>query len=666
MRNARTVAAISIVSLTLPAALSGCDAEPARIQRVDPIVRDVPPALRGTIGGEVVINGVDPTLVSGYGVVVGLNGTGGQVLQERVAATVERQMALNGIGVGNTDAPQGIAGKSPRELLRDPNVCVVRVEALIPPGAPKGARFDVYVTALNASSLEGGRLWSTELRIGPASVFGSVQTRLIGAARGPVFVNPFADTGKEEAGVNETVGRVLLGGEVTEPLELELVMDQQSFSRARAIASAINSRFPEGRGDRGSTARGLSGGNVQAGSGGRIAVRVPSAFRDEPAEFLGILRGVQIDPSFPEEFARRYVAAIKAEPQLASELSYALEGLGPKAIPFLRELYEYGETIPQLAALRAGVGLEDARATPQLQELAKSGAPDVRLAAIRLLGRAKAGPTADLSLQSLLGERELSVRIAAYEALAARAQRAAYSRLLEAERSRTPGTDYATSRQLEDLAALYIPAGLLQGIERIPVLEYDRSRVKFLLDVVPFGEPLVYITQQAMPRIVIFGERSRLTKPLLVSALGDRFLMVADGPSDSARISYKPRGSDRAVGGTAPDTIDELIRYLASSPEGGVGVGGLAMTYSEVVSVLYAIFRDGATSATFSTERDRLLADLLTASQPGEKRERPETSKDTGDIYVFERPTPKDKGLGEPGWKPKVEPIAPKTPEKPN
>ena len=114
------------------------------------------------------------------------------------AATLERQMGL--MGVGETGAWEGtpLEGVSPRQLLSDPNTAAVVVTAAIPPGAPEGREFDVFVRALNASSLEGGRLWTTELRIGPPRTFGETTRRLIGEAKGDIFINPFATQGAED------------------------------------------------------------------------------------------------------------------------------------------------------------------------------------------------------------------------------------------------------------------------------------------------------------------------------------------------------------------------------------------------------------------------------------------------------------------------------------
>ena len=49
---------------------------------------------------------------------------------------------------------------------------------------------------------------SADLRLGPPAVFGSFSTRLVGKARGPIFVNPFAEPGTED-GLTGRIGRMI-------------------------------------------------------------------------------------------------------------------------------------------------------------------------------------------------------------------------------------------------------------------------------------------------------------------------------------------------------------------------------------------------------------------------------------------------------------------------
>ncbi len=612
-----------VLLLCAVAAFSGCEATP-RAKRVDPIVRDVPEVLRGTIGAEATFRGVEPVLVSGLGVVVGLSGTGGKPLPDRVAATMEREMGLKGIGKALT-AGSAIDGMTPRQLLRDQSVAVVEVVAAVPSGAPAGHEFDVLVRALNADSLEGGQLWSTELRLGEASVFGAQQARTMATASGAIFVNPFADPGLEGQGVTQTRGRVLAGGRVTNPMKLEIVLDNPSHQRATAVVSAINSRFPLGAGDPGATAMGRMGGSE---SGPTIALRVPNRWSRKPEEFLEIVKHLSIDEDAGEARARRFVEAAKSEPSLSGHLAWCLEAIGDKAVPFCRELYEHAEPGPRAAGLRAGARLGDNRATPILKEMAEKSRGAERLEAIGLLSKIEGGPTVDVTLRKLLAERDLTVRVAAYEALAARAergQRTAY----DLYRRQNPYSKLAhvSPQHMEALAESVLPPGTIQGVERELVAD------RFFLDQVRVGEPLVYVTQQGRPRIVLFGEKPSLDGPVLVSAWSDRLMVTGDKPGGTLRVYYRDGRGSEAVTTSVPGDVAELIRFMArvSTPEDPRP--GLGLSYSEVVGALCAVQEQTQSTAfAFATEQDRLRGLLADATQSLETRDRPETRGEAEEI----------------------------------
>ncbi|MEM1184913.1 MAG: flagellar basal body P-ring protein FlgI [Planctomycetota bacterium] len=604
------------------------------MQRPELPPRDIPASLRGTIGSQVRFNGVDETLVSGLGFVVGLNGTGGGILSESVAATMEREMAIQGVGQAGAFDGTILEGKTPRELLNDRNTAVVIVEAAIPPGAPEGSSFDVYVRALNATSLEGGRLWTTELRFGRANTFGGDQRARVAEARGEVFVNPFAEPGKELAGVTRNVGRVLDGGVVLDPLEIDIRLDNPSHARARLITAAINGRFPRKSGE----AAPARGRNDEA-----VALTIPRDYTDRPGEFIELVKHVPIDQSLPQAYARRYSETLISEPYLGNEMAWALQALGEPALPFLRDLYDHGDQVPRLAALRAGAQLGDPRAAPHLLDIGRTGEPNMRPDAIALLGRVDGGPTVDEALKQLLAENELTVRIAAYEALAERAERA-QARRLAIEAQYTSPTDplRLDPSRIDAIAKMVLPAGSLQGVGRLPIAG------KFVLDRIPYGEPLIYVTQQGTPRIALFGEKLELEKPMFVSAWSDRFMMASDSDSDPIRLFYRePEPPDlpstarsaRVSIETAPRSLPALIDFLAHSPTPEDPQPGLGMTYTEIVGILYEIQRAGAIMAAFSTERDRLLAELLSADDDARIRIRPEGPDDeVRDVLVAPEP----------------------------
>lgn len=634
LRPARGVVGLSLAAFAaISAAISGCGSEQkpkARSVRVAP-AKDVDPVLRETVQAEVTFLNTEPVLVSGYGLVVNLKGTGGEAnLPEAIAGTMEREMALRGISTAST-------GMSPRQMLQDPSVAVVVVQAAIPPGSPRGANFDVYVTALNASSLEGGTLWSTDLRIGDASTFKTAKEHLIGKAGGAIFVNPFAEPGKEGQGPTRKSGRVLGGGEVTDPVGIAMILSNTSHARARSIVEAINSRFPMGRGDAGKIARGVSGSTVE--------LNVPLRYRDNAAEFLEIVKYLRFDSTPAPAAARAYVERLKADPAMSGQLGSALVALGEPAIPFARELYDYPEPGPRLTGLMVGAKLNDAKSAVYLRDIARSGTGVERLEAINLLGQVEAGPTVDTALLSLLGEKELSIRVAAYEALAGRAERYHRARRAALLRNQHVGETHA-----EALAG-WADAGL-HGIQRRVVGD------KFLLDIVPVGEPLIYVTQQGRPRIVLFGENQKVSDALAASLWDERLLLKRNPGDMTVAVQWREREGAKAATFNVRPTISELIEFLARSNAPGAERPGLDLTYSEVVGVLDGMQQAGAIPAPLATEENKLKADLLAAASAGEVRQRPETPGER-EIIVVRRPEAlKDEAVAK-GGGPRVVPIVP-------
>ena len=645
-------ASASALAILCVFSLIACDSGPRkRARAVDPIVRDVPAVLRGTIGAECSIRGNDPVLVSGLGLVVGLNGTGGGPLPVQIQATMERELARGGIGKGGPLSEGPLAGKSPREVLRDPTCAVVVVEGVMPPGSPRAGTFDVRVRTLPGStvtSLEGGKLWTTDLHVGPVTAFGGVKARTIGQARGNVFINPFADpsgapgnagllsSGDADAdagaavpatmrraalgdGVTRTVGRVLGGGLVTEPLAMEMVLDNPSHARAISIVQAINSRFPPTPGDEGNTARGRNDSS--------IAVRVPRGYKEKTEEFLQLLRFTQIDQAFPQEYAKRYADELKKSPAMADELSWCLQAVGKTAAPFLQNLYDDSELLPRLAALRAGAKLGDARATPRLMEMAKNGPTALRAEVIELLGGMGPDPSINLALRELVNAKELDVRVAAYEALAERAD---------------------------------------ASIDRVNIGD------KFVLDTLPIGEDLIYVAQQGRPKIVLMGTGMKLAEDSLVSAWGDRLMIAVEkspegtpeksAAANGARLYYRDYRDNRATTTNVTRDLRDVVRFLARTPVPENPEPGLDLTYSEVVGALYEIQKQGglaapraapggggAVGAAFATERDRLLARLLEAQDVTSVEERPESGEAVPDKLTSMMRLPTKRGTPDAG-----------------
>lgn len=175
--------------------------------------------------------GVRDNMLVGYGLVVGLNGTG-DTLNDGHFTKQSLKAMLNRLGVKPTDA--GLDSK---------NVAAVMVTATLPSFSSKGTRLDVTVSAMgDSSSLLGGTLLVTPLLGADGEVYA--------VSQGQVAVGGFSAGGAAETvtkGV-PTSARIANGGIVER--EIEFTMDSMAsvslnlrnpdFTTSRRIAQAVN------------------------------------------------------------------------------------------------------------------------------------------------------------------------------------------------------------------------------------------------------------------------------------------------------------------------------------------------------------------------------------------------------------------------------------------
>lgn len=177
------------------------------------------------------IESVRENQLIGYGLVVGLNGTGDSLnnspfTQQSLIAMLERL----GVGVRGQNMNTG-------------NVAAVMVTADLPPFANQGSRIDVNVATLgDASSLQGGTLLVTPLLAADGEVYS--------VAQGPVSISGFSAEGEAASLVRNipTSGRIAGGAIVEKEIDFELndlnevrlALRNPDFTTSRRIASAIN------------------------------------------------------------------------------------------------------------------------------------------------------------------------------------------------------------------------------------------------------------------------------------------------------------------------------------------------------------------------------------------------------------------------------------------
>ena len=175
--------------------------------------------------------GVRENQLVGYGLVVGLNGTGDS-LNNSPFTKQSLQSMLERLGV-NT------AG----ENVRTANVAAVMVTANLPPFATQGSRMDVSVAALgDADSLQGGTLLVTPLLGADGEVYA--------IAQGPVSINGFKAEGDAATIISgvPTTGRISSGALIEREIDfhlgsqtsLRLALRNPDLTTARRIGSAVS------------------------------------------------------------------------------------------------------------------------------------------------------------------------------------------------------------------------------------------------------------------------------------------------------------------------------------------------------------------------------------------------------------------------------------------
>jgi flagellar P-ring protein precursor FlgI len=181
------------------------------------------------------IQGVRSNQLVGYGLVVGLDGTGDQTTQTPFT-TQSLQSMLNQLGV---TLPPGLS-------LQLKNVAAVMVTATLPPFARQGQQIDVTVSSLgNAKSLRGGTLLLTPLRGADSKVYAVAQGNLLVAGAGASAAGSSVQVNALNAGripAGATVER-----EVATPVGrgefVYLETNQSDFTTATRIVEAVNGVF---------------------------------------------------------------------------------------------------------------------------------------------------------------------------------------------------------------------------------------------------------------------------------------------------------------------------------------------------------------------------------------------------------------------------------------
>ena len=511
--------------------------------------KDVPPFLRGTVLERVDLVHTEPVRVSGYGLVVNLEGTGDTTAPTRVRDFIIKQMVRYGYGLRGADTYKTI---SPETVLKDPRVAIVRVDGLVPPGARAGQRFDVQVSALpgsQTSSLAGGTLWRADLK--PLNPYGEVDTGpeigIIAKAQGAIFVNPAyaLDTEDIPADARDTLkyGVAMDGGMLLQDRPLALRVRQPSRAVARLIEARVQELFQSDY-----TSTNYLDVVARAKDEGLVYVLVPDRYGTDWEHAAGVVLHTYFSTNGGEVVRRaKELADLAAAPDAPlADITYGWEALGPNALPFVAPLMTSRDPAVAYAAARAAAFLGDRSAQDVLLAMAGAGDHPFRLNAVETLGRLPASPAVNRLLRELLDDPAALVRVAAYKALV---------------NNRDPAVHSNVVGRTED-------------------------DPKFVLDVIPSsGPPLIYASRRGVPRIAVFGERARLATPITYLGMDDR-LSISSDPDGGAGLTlyHRPTGPREPVKVRSNPDLPEVIARL-----GGMGADGtpaIDLNYGQIVALL--------------------------------------------------------------------------------
>ncbi len=201
------------------------------------------------------VQGVRSNMLTGYGLVVGLDGTGDQTTQMPFT-TQTMSNYLQQLGI---QLPAGVASS-----LQLKNVAAVIVTTQLPAFAQPGQSLDVNVSSMgNAKSLKGGTLIVTPLRGADGEIYALAQGNMVVAGAG-------ASAGGAKVQINHlSAGRIPAGAQVERavPTSLQtgetitLDLNSNDFQTARRVALAINTK--------------MGSGLAQAMDGRSVSVRAP-------------------------------------------------------------------------------------------------------------------------------------------------------------------------------------------------------------------------------------------------------------------------------------------------------------------------------------------------------------------------------------------------------
>jgi hypothetical protein len=528
--------------LTL-AALLGCTSLQTRMQADD----DDDHYPIETIRDKVTVGNAVPIPVGGIGLVVGLEGTGGDCPPDSWREILENELRKEGY--------QDI-----RKIMTSPDHAMVYVSGLIPPGASKGDPIDLEVFLprnSRATSLRGGYLHKCYLfnydfaeRLAPSADPNGPRGLLRGhplvVAEGMLLVGLGSNDEEETASLKR--GRIWGGGRCLAPTTFSLILNpNEQYARVAALVAArINETFQAGyRGDPGTSV-------AEAHDKYSITLRVPPQYRLNTPRFLRVVLDIPYTPdphmiSYPlnnkgndHRSYRQRLADDLLDPAKTVVAALRLEALGQDSKATLKKGLQSKHPLVRFCSAEALAYLGDPEGGNELAE-AVARSPLLRAFALTAMASLDEAVCHVRLAELLTSGREDEVRYGAFQAL----------------RNLNPHHKLVKGEQLNDSFWLH--------------------RVE------TNSTPLVHISSTRRAEIVLFGDEPML-KPQFGLQAGE--FVVTAGKDDNRCIISRLPLHGRPQRRECSLELTKVLRTLAD----------MGCMYPEVVALLQQADAGGALS----------------------------------------------------------------------
>ena len=455
----------------------------------------------------------------GVGLVVGLNGTGGDPSPSAYRTQLQNEMSRRNV-------PDG------KRILASQDTALVIVTAYLPAMVRKGQHFDVRVAIppqAKATSLKGG--WLLETRLFEEQNVegrGALKGHEYAVSGGAILTN-LGVKGAPEERQGELMYGTIPGGAMSKTerdLSIVLRREKKGFRNSKRISDAVSERFNRYNNF------GQKIPCAVAKQDDLISLKVHPQYINNFPRYQAVIRSIAFNES---DVARRIrverLARDIMDPNKAQTAALQLEAIGDNGIPFLKDALESTDFEVKFQAAQALAYLGDGSGISILHEAARD---------------------------------QPAFRVYSYVAMSVIDDADSVIALRELMNSDSMETRYGAFRALKELDP---------NDPWLRPLEFGSRFRLHVIDVT--SEPMVHVTRRRSPEVVVFGADQRLKLPVVLNA-GQNFKVIgATGEHEVEVIMYKlneepkrQRVSDRLVdviracgdlGATYPDIVQLLI-----------------------------------------------------------------------------------------------------------